>query len=656
MDGGEVGFELPNSDWGSMQDDDADEPNHVAVTVRGGTLDSGNPTHAGRDLVVANLDSFGKGDTVTFTYSNAAVPSDLGVDAFVVLSSGSPDGRLTELLGETEKPTDKPEDELLGALYLNDGGQLRVNVISAADGTGVATVDIRESSSARGKYDGSDVETQEVHAGDTDVYLLFTYTPHETITEGELRFTVPTNWSLPQEDDQGDPGYTYFEEVRDANIGSPDIPGDSRTISVEIIYMTKDDAIEIHYGWHGVRDGGAEAPDAAKTADSFGFQIQGSEDGSPDSIRAGNPTVKVREAASGSGTAAISPSSAEAADMETVTITYTAAGEIDDGTLRLEVPDKWSDASSDNITVRGGGGSADYGRGYYEYDEDGETLVEKADKPDHTPSLLQVVYSSISLAAGGEVVFTYNTQVGATIEDHEFKLAFQGGEGPDLDAEDPTVGFGDDVILKVSVGEAAAGTGDPDVMHDAIQAGDTDAEITFIYIAAGAIDYPGTFAVRVPETWDEDGPAADDYTVTYEDADGNLLRGTQESVEEVAPEDQDMLAKIKGANSSTITAGHRVVFTYTSAAPEAAGPYDFTMFYDDEEVGDLTVNVLSAEEATTVELASSASLDGTDTPVAITISLVDDTGTAATSVERFYGNPFVRCSDGYVLRCSGRYV
>ena len=160
-------------------------------------------------------------------------------------------------------------------------------------------------------------------------------------------------------------------------------------------------------------------------------------------MRTAHPTVKVREAASGSGTAAISPESADAADMETVTITYTAAGEIDDGALRLTVPDKWSDASSDNISVRGGGGSADHGRGYYEYDEDGETLVEKADKPDHTPSLLQVVYSSISLAAGGEVVFTYNTTGGSTIGDATFKLEFQGGEGPGLDAEDPTVGFGD---------------------------------------------------------------------------------------------------------------------------------------------------------------------------------------------------------------------
>ena len=67
------------------------------------------------------------------------------------------------------------------------------------------------------------IATQEVHAGDDSVYLLFTYTPSETITDGELRFTVPTNWSIPQEDDQGEHGYTYFEEVRNADIGAADI-------------------------------------------------------------------------------------------------------------------------------------------------------------------------------------------------------------------------------------------------------------------------------------------------------------------------------------------------------------------------------------------------------------------------------------------------
>ena len=65
--------------------------------------------------------------------------------------------------------------------------------------------------------------------------------------------------------------------MRGADIGSAVISGNSRTISVEIIEMTKDDAIQIHYGWHGVRESGAEAPDGART-DTFGFQIQGSED------------------------------------------------------------------------------------------------------------------------------------------------------------------------------------------------------------------------------------------------------------------------------------------------------------------------------------------------------------------------------------------
>ena len=61
-----------------------------------------------------------------------------------------------------------------------------------------ATVEIRNSSSPTGIYDGADAATQEVHAGDTSVYLLFTYTPHETITDGELEVTVPAEWTIPK--------------------------------------------------------------------------------------------------------------------------------------------------------------------------------------------------------------------------------------------------------------------------------------------------------------------------------------------------------------------------------------------------------------------------------------------------------------------------
>ena len=388
MNGGQVSLERPDG-WGDMQEGDADEPNYVTVTASGGTLDSANTSYVGREVVIANLEDFGKNNTVTFTISNAEAPSDIGVDVFVVKSAGSRDGRLTELGGDAKQPDNATDADLLGKIYWIElggnedafdrgtddaNGKLRVAVVSAADGTGVATVEIRSSNNPSAKYDGADVATQEVHAGDDSVYLLFTYIPGETIRDGELRFTVPTNWSIPQEADQGEHGYTYFEEVRNADIGAAVFTEGSRTVTVEIIEMTKDDGIQIHYGWHGIREGGAEAPKVARPGDAFGFQIKGSETGSPDRIDV-LPTVRVREQASGAGTAEISPESAAAAEMETVTITYTAIGEIKDGALRLTVPDMWSDASSDNITVRGGGGSADHGRGYYEYDEDGETLV-----------------------------------------------------------------------------------------------------------------------------------------------------------------------------------------------------------------------------------------------------------------------------------------
>ena len=304
-----------------------------------------------------------------------------------------------------------------------------------------------------------------------------------------------------------------------------------------------------------------------------------------------------------------------------LTITYEAEGEIEDGSLKLTVPDKWSGAARESFTISGGGGSARYD---LDYDADNNPKPAAADVDYDVPGAREVIYSGISLNAGGTVTFVYETAVIGALGGQTFNLAFKGGDGPDDDFKAVSG-------LTVTVNEAAPGDGDVAVRGaEGITAGSEGNEISFVYVATGAVDYPGTFAVRVPETWDADGPADGDYTVTYEDADGNVLTGTQESVEEVDPANQDMQAKIKGANSPLITAGHMVVFNYTSDAPATPGGYDFTVFYDEVEVDTITVNILSAEDATTVELASSAALDGTDTPVAITISLVDDNGVAAT--------------------------
>ena len=124
MNGGQVALERPGG-WGDMQEEDADEPNYVTVTARGGTLDSTNTSYVGREVVIANLEDFGKGDTVTFTISNAEAPSDLGVDAFVVKSAGSRDGILTELVGDGPEPENAADTDLLGQIYWEENSTRR---------------------------------------------------------------------------------------------------------------------------------------------------------------------------------------------------------------------------------------------------------------------------------------------------------------------------------------------------------------------------------------------------------------------------------------------------------------------------------------------------------------------------------------------------
>ena len=50
------------------------------------------------------------------------------------------------------------------------------------------------SNAGEGLYDGeTDVDETmlQVHAGDDSTYIVFTYTPTQTIAEGQLKFTVP---------------------------------------------------------------------------------------------------------------------------------------------------------------------------------------------------------------------------------------------------------------------------------------------------------------------------------------------------------------------------------------------------------------------------------------------------------------------------------
>ena len=290
MNGGRVTLERPEG-WGNMQDSDADEPNYVTVTP-GGRNAALRRVDVGRDLISAQIDSLGPKGTITFMINDAEASPDLGISEFIIESAGSRSGDLISLVGESKEPDDG--NLVTGKIHwvengTNDvfdatderNGILRIKIDGAADGTGTAEVEVRGSDHS-GKYDGSSTATREVHAGSTGSYLLFTYSPTQTIIDGELRFTVPSDWSAPQGEEQGEEGYTYLDEVGNADIGPAVFNG--RTITAEIIEVTKQDAIQIHYGWHGAGEGNAVAPKVAKSS-AFGIQIKGSDSGSPDSIR-----------------------------------------------------------------------------------------------------------------------------------------------------------------------------------------------------------------------------------------------------------------------------------------------------------------------------------------------------------------------------------
>ena len=106
------------------------------------------------------------------------------------------------------------------------------------DGSGAVTVGISQSTEGIAIYmipnDDGELEskrTRQVHAGDTGTYLVFTYTPVETIADGELRFTAPTDWDDVQIDSTREAGYTYATST-DGLIGRDDMDGDTLVVPI----------------------------------------------------------------------------------------------------------------------------------------------------------------------------------------------------------------------------------------------------------------------------------------------------------------------------------------------------------------------------------------------------------------------------------------
>ena len=610
MDGGKVRLELPLNGWGTIQELKSEEANYIQIQAPDGAVDEDRIDY-GDKVVVANLVEFGAGDTLTFILTNAVAQTALGVADFTIKSAGSRSGNLMELEGE-ERPEDVTDlYDLLGKVYASStsdmsAGLLRIAVIGGDDGTGTAEVKIVRSNEGLKKYDGEPGTIRQVHAGDNEIYLKFTYTPVETIENGELVFTVPTQfgWSKPQRDSARTMGYTDVRRVGTARLGTESFGTDS--VTIPIFSIDKDDKIEIHYG---VENGGAEAPKIVIEKSTFTIEVQGSATGDPEPID-DQPFVRVRSQASGRGSASIDKETVSAGDTDTIKITYTSIGQIVNGRVKLTVPDTWAGgegAKDAHFDVSSG--SVTYG---------GDMTETEVEANEDIGSKHEVLVEGVNLSAEQTLTFTYNAMVPLTTGDVTFTVALDGGAGPDMDIKKV-------MDLTVAVGGAEAGSGMVAVMPDGVTASSPGNEIVFTYTAIGVIGEEREFSVTVPEGWSPplNEAAADDkmgtYTVTHTLKDGSAGSAVEAlDPEKVAETDMDariMVAQVKVG--ATVNEGDMIVFTYTNAmAPETLGSSMFEMSFDDMPVeGDLSVLVQLAMPVVTASASLEIAANGDEVTI-----------------------------------------
>ena len=625
MDNGSVTLKIPDG-WGHLQTD-PEKRNYIEAEVNGSSVSRDNLSVRSTEVTVF-LQTFGKNSTLLFTYGGGT-GAKTGFDAqhnaatasFMIESDADGDGTSKKLESDKEKGVNSAKP-LLGEVLKDSPGALRVEVAGGKDGTGTAEAEITRSKSDRQQYtkaDGTTVTERRIHAGDTGAYITFTYKAEQPLADGQLIFTVPVadGWSAPSKN-SADPGYTRITGVPGPVEDSSDdstIPANS--LAVDVPTLPTGGEITIRYG--SGRDG-ANAPTAAGES-NFRIAIQGNKDGTPTDLLVGPVPVTVYAQASGGGEAALEITDdmtdfAAGDEGRSLTVTYTATGQIVNGQVKLTVPKNWSTPTSDHVSVTGPG------------------TVMYGDDPTYKAPKQDVVVDAVNLAAEGTLVFNYtNVDVQPTTGSVNFTVAVDGGAGP---------GEGATKVkdLAVTVGQARAGSGTGDVSPKfvtAVAADDTAAEassLEFTYTAIGTIEYPKVFDVTVDAAWaapTKKEKMQGSYSVKHVKADGTA----GSSVEALTEDSQMMRARVK--QGQKVEAGDKVVFTYSANAPADTGPTSFIMNFDKKQdikpVATLTVNVQPPSGATDLVIDAPASLLTEDGAVAITLKLQAEGKSASSATD-----------------------
>ncbi len=604
MDSGHVALEIPDN-WGAVQTDDPLKRNYVTtVPPPGGTGSisiSEVYSEANGTRVVAKINKLARSQSFDFVYGGGNLPSSNGIDvqsaigdgtaSFMVLSDGDGDEVFAPVVSLFEQSARQKlvNPKQAGKILKGSDGVLKIQIDSAQDGTG----------SVAFKGDTTPV----VRAADDNVQLVFIYTPTQTIENGELKFTVPGDWSAPQVGSTGDKGYTEVEGT--GGLGSVSTTGNSLTVPIFI--LDKDQTITITYG-AGSDDAGKVKASSATGDAAFKFAVKGHEDGNLVPIQPA--TLTVGSQASGKGTAVITPTGdtlhAGDANRE-IKVVYTAAGQMVAGQVRLTIPADWSAPTADSVTAM--------------VNMDAATL---------TFTDQMIVVDSVNLLGGGTVTFTYTGTVQPMkAEDVKFAVASHGGLATDSFADVS----GMDTMLTVDVQEARPGAGMAMVEPMIVQAGATGVNLTFTYTAVGQIDPPREFRVRVPMSWGTPSPAGtfvenkNTYSVVHKDSGGNIQSAF---VTKLPPIGQEMVARVR-IGGFHVEAGDQIQFIYENAdapATPEVSPFQFS-FNNKGVEGNVQVRVQdSMPSALSLQSAGTVSADAGAMPLGITVGLADADGDA----------------------------
>ena len=276
--------------------------------------------------------------------------------------------------------------------------------------------------------------------------------------------------------------------------------------------------------------------------ETFTIAVKGSATGRLKPVLRGNSSVDIRPQATGKGTATVAAGGTLYAGStgNSFTITYTAAGQVVDGDLKITVPPDWSPATSDHFGTISG---AEYGG---EMTDAERAADDPDDFADDAVGLTQLIVRGIDLRAGGTYSVTYEdvTVQATAAADVAFTIEFRGNSGPGVAfgavgvPVDDTGAAIDADAQKVDVLDVEPGSGTVAVRGPAVvTVGLTAYDITIIYTADAQISADKAIAVQIPEGWSDpidDEQAMDDdgnynegtYTVAHKNGRWHLLHGS----------------------------------------------------------------------------------------------------------------------------------